>query len=241
MNLTCYIIDDEPLAIEVIENHVSKIEGLEVVATFQNAVKAFQALRETKVDVLFLDIQMPRLTGIEFLKTLKNPPKVIFTTAYREYALEGFELDVVDYLLKPISFDRFLKAVDKVFDSLDSGVPAFEFIPESPDTPHFVFVPSEKKNIKVCLEEIEFIESKRDYILIKTSKKEVLTHQTITYMQERLPEDQFLRVHRSFIINLKKIESWNNNEVEVGNQTIPIGRTFKQNAVKKLSTNSDLL
>ena len=119
MNLTCYIIDDEPLAIEVIENHVSKIDGLDVVATFQNAVKAFQALRETKVDVLFLDIQMPRLTGIEFLKTLKNPPKVIFTTAYREYALEGFELDVVDYLLKPISFDRFLKAVDKVFDSLD--------------------------------------------------------------------------------------------------------------------------
>ena len=241
MNLTCYIIDDEPLAIEVIENHVSKIEGLDVVATFQNAVKAFQALRETKVDVLFLDIQMPRLTGIEFLKTLKNPPKVIFTTAYREYALEGFELDVVDYLLKPISFDRFLKAVDKVFDSVEPAIPTFEFIPESPDTPHFVFVPSEKKNIKICLEEIEYIESKRDYILIKTTKKEVLTHQTITYMEERLPEDQFLRVHRSFIINLKKIESWNHHEVEVGDATIPIGRTFKQNAVKKLGTNSDLL
>lgn len=241
MNLTCYIIDDEPLAIEVIENHVSKIDGLEVVATFQNAVKAFQALRETKVDLLFLDIQMPRLTGIEFLKTLKNPPKVIFTTAYREYALEGFELDVVDYLLKPISFDRFLKAIDKVFDSLEPATPSFEFIPDSNDGPSFVFVPSEKKNIKVCLEEIEYIESKRDYILIKTTKKEVLTHQTITYMEERLPEDQFLRVHRSYIINLKKIESWNHQEVEVGNEIIPIGRTFKHNAVKKLGTNSDLL
>ena len=241
MNLTCYIIDDEPLAIEVIENHVSKIDGLEVVATFQNAVKAFQALRETKVDVLFLDIQMPRLTGIEFLKTLKNPPKVIFTTAYREYALEGFELDVVDYLLKPISFNRFLKAVDKVFDSLEPSKPALEFIPESPHNPHFVFVPSEKKNIKVCLDEIEYIESKRDYILIKTTKKEVFTHQTITYMEERLPENQFLRVHRSFIINIKRIESWNHHEVEVGEETIPIGRTFKQNAVKKLGTNSDLL
>ncbi len=241
MNLTCYIIDDEPLAIEVIENHVSKIDGLEVAATFQNAVKAFQALREQKVDVLFLDIQMPRLTGIEFLKTLKNPPKVIFTTAYREYALEGFELDVVDYLLKPISFDRFLRAVDKVFDSHEPSNPTFEFIPESPETPHFVFVPSEKKNIKICLEEIEFIESKRDYILIKTTKKEVLTHQTITYMEDRLPEAQFLRVHRSYIVNLKKIESWNHHEVEVGNVAIPIGRTFKQNAVKKLSTNSEVL
>ncbi len=241
MNLTCYIIDDEPLAIEVIENHVSKIDGLEVAATFQNAVKAFQALREQKVDVLFLDIQMPRLTGIEFLKTLKNPPKVIFTTAYREYALEGFELDVVDYLLKPISFDRFLRAVDKVFDSHEPSNPTFEFIPESPETPHFVFVPSEKKNIKICLEEIEFIESKRDYILIKTTKKEVLTHQTITYMEDRLPEDQFLRVHRSYIVNLKKIESWNHHEVEVGNVVIPIGRTFKLNAVKKLSTNSEVL
>jgi len=241
MNLTCFIIDDEPLAIEVIENHVSKIDGLEVSATFQNAVKAFQALRETKVDVLFLDIQMPRLTGIEFLKTLKNPPKVIFTTAYREYALEGFELDVVDYLLKPVSFDRFLRAVDKVFDSYSPVTPGFEFIPESTDSPHFVFVPSEKKNIKICLEEIEFIESKRDYILIKTSKKEVLTHQTITYMEERLPTNQFLRVHRSFIINLKKIESWNNHEVEVSGQSIPIGRTYKREALQILKANSEVL
>lgn len=241
MNLSCYIIDDEPLAIEVIENHISKIDGLEILATFQNAVKAFQALKESSVDILFLDIQMPRLTGIELLKTLKNPPKVIFTTAYREYALEGFELDVVDYLLKPISFDRFLKAIDKVYDSMNPGTPSFEFIAEKPDVPSFVFVPSEKKNIKICLEEIEFIESKRDYILIKTSKKEVLTHQTITYMEERLPEDQFLRVHRSFIINLKKIESWNHHEIEVGNVQIPIGRTFKQNAVKKLGTNSKVL
>ncbi len=240
MSLSCYIIDDEPLAIEVIESHISKIDGLEVKATFQNAVKAFQELRNNSVDVLFLDIQMPRLTGIEFLRTLKNPPKVIFTTAYREYALEGFELDVVDYLLKPVSFDRFLKAVNKVFDALQNPVSP-SVSPESTDEHHFVFVPSDKKNVKVCLEEILYIESKRDYILIKTNNKEVTTYQTITYMEERLPDDQFVRVHRSFIINLRKIESWSNNEIELADTTIPIGRTYKREALKRLGESSEVL
>lgn len=240
MSLTCYIIDDEPLAIEVIESHVSKIDGLEVKATFQNAIKAFQELRNNSVDVLFLDIQMPRLTGIEFLRTLKNPPKVIFTTAYREYALEGFELDVVDYLLKPISFERFLKAVDKVFDSL-STAPNTNTQEESQDQHHYVFVLSDKKNVKICLDEILYIESKRDFILIKTENKEVSTYQTITYMEERLPGSQFVRVHRSFIINLKKIESWSNNEVELPGIKIPIGRTYKREALKMLGENSEVL
>ncbi len=237
--MKCFIIDDEPLAIEVIENHISKIDHLEIVGKFQNAVKAFQALRETPVDVLFLDIQMPRLTGIEFLRTLKNPPKVIFTTAYREYALEGFELDVVDYLLKPISFERFLKAADKLFDSVPP--PSSETATISQQTPRYVFVTSEKKNIKICLDEIEYVESKRDYILIKTSNKEVLTHQTITYMDENLPDECFLRVHRSFIINMKKLESWNHHEVEISGEIIPIGRTYKREAIEVLTANSEVL
>lgn len=240
MNLSCYIIDDEPLAIEVIESHVSKIDGLDVTATFQNAVKAFQELRKSNVDVLFLDIQMPRLTGIEFLRTLKNPPKVIFTTAYREYAIEGFELDVVDYLLKPVSFDRFLKAVDKVFDSLNSR-PVITQQEEYQDDHPFVFVSSDKRNVKICLEEILYIESKRDYILIKTDSKEVNTYQTITYMEERLPDSQFVRVHRSFIINLNKIESWSNNEIELKEAKIPIGRTYKREALRKLGEKSEVL
>ncbi len=240
MTLNCFIIDDEPLAIEVIENHISKIDSLEIAGTFQNAVKAFQALRETQVDVLFLDIQMPRLTGIEFLRTLKNPPKVIFTTAYREYALEGFELDVVDYLLKPISFDRFLKAVDKLYDNVPNSTTVEVAAAHAP-TPRYVFVISEKKNIKICLDEIEYVESKRDYILIKTSNKEVLTHQTITYMNEHLPDECFLRVHRSFIINLKKLDSWNSHEVEISGETIPIGRTYKREALDVLSANSEVL
>lgn len=238
MTLNCFIIDDEPLAIEVIENHISKIDSLEIAGTFQNAVKAFQALRDTQVDVLFLDIQMPRLTGIEFLRTLKNPPKVIFTTAYREYALEGFELDVIDYLLKPISFDRFLKAVDKLYDNIPSST-TVEVAAAHPA--RYVFVTSEKKNIKICLDEIEYVESKRDYILIKTSNKEVLTHQTITYMDEHLPDGCFLRVHRSFIINLKKLDSWNSHEVEISGETIPIGRTYKREALDVLSANSEVL
>lgn len=240
MNLTCFIIDDEPLAIEVIESHVSKIDGLEVKATFQNAVKAFQALRESQVDILFLDIQMPRLTGIEFLRMMKNPPKVIFTTAYREYALEGFELDVVDYLLKPISFNRFLKAVDKVFD-LHSQKDHASSSSDHSNSNQFVFVPVDKKNVKICLNEIIYLESKRDYVLIKTRNKEVVTHQTLTYMEERLPDSEFLRVHRSFIINTKMIESWSNNEIELPEIQIPIGRTYKREALKVLNSNSEVL
>ena len=240
MNLSCFIIDDEPLAIEVIESHVSKIDGLEVIATFQNAVKAFQALRDTEVDILFLDIQMPRLTGIEFLRMMKNPPKVVFTTAYREYALEGFELDVVDYLLKPISFNRFLKAVDKIFDLHSSGDRAVETSDES-QSKQFVFVPVDKKNVKICLNEIIYLESKRDYVLIKTLNKEVVTHQTMTYMEERLPDPSFLRVHRSFIINTNMIESWSNNEIELPDIQIPIGRTYKREALKVLNSNSEVL
>ena len=240
MNLSCFIIDDEPLAIEVIESHVSKIDGLEVKETFQNAVKAFQALRESKVDILFLDIQMPRLTGIEFLRMMKNPPKVIFTTAYREYALEGFELDVVDYLLKPISFNRFLKAVDKVFD-LESDAEHRASSSDEINSKQFVFVPVDKKNVKICLNEIVFIESKRDYVLIKTLNKEVITHQTLTYMEERLPNPSFIRVHRSFIINTEMIESWSNNEIELPDIQIPIGRTYKREALKVLNNNSEVL
>lgn len=240
MSLSCFIIDDEPLAIEVIESHVSKIDGLEVAATFQNAVKAFQALRNSEVDVLFLDIQMPKLTGIEFLKTIKTPPKVVFTTAYREYALEGFELDVVDYLLKPISFDRFLKATDKIFDLHSSNDRSVNATEEN-DVKHFVFVPVDKKNVKICLNEILFVESKRDYVLIKTKNKEVVTHQTLLYMEERLPESTFLRVHRSFIINTKMIECWSNNEIELPDIQIPIGRTYKRETLRALNRHSEVL
>lgn len=231
MKLSCFIIDDEPLAIEVLEEYISQIESVEIEGTFGNAILAFEALNETDVDVLFLDIQMPKLTGVELLKTLKNPPKVIFTTAYREYALEGFELDVIDYLLKPISFERFLKAVNKVRDL--SSVSSDDSALTQPED-NFIFVSSGNKKVKIRLSDILYLESKGDYVFIKTKKKEVTTHSTLTSMEKEFSSHAFLRIHRSFMVNLKNIESWSQTEIEVGNQKLPIGRTYKSQASKAL-------
>ena len=242
MSLNCFIVDDEPLAIEVIESHIDKVDGIHIAGTFNNAIDAFDELCRTQVDVIFLDIQMPKLTGIDFLKTLKNPPKVIFTTAYREFALQGFDLDAVDYLLKPISFERFLKAIGKLFTQRNSIKTLQQQTPEQgPQEIEHIFVPSEKKLVKITLPEIIFIESQRDYVRITTDCKEVVSHQSITYMDENLPNACFLRVHRSFIINLNKIESWSHTEIELPGVTIPIGRTYKNAVVKTLQENTNLI
>lgn len=241
MKLTCYIIDDEPLAIEVLESHLEKIDRIEVAGIFENAVKAFEALQDQPVDLLFLDIQMPRLTGIKFLKTLKDPPKVIFTTAYREYALEGFELDVTDYLLKPISFERFLKAINKVFAQQRSTIrpPAGTNTPPKEESGLFIQV--NKKMVKIQPDNILFIESKRDYVKIKTTQKEIMAHQTISYLEEQLPPGHFLRIHRSFIVRLDKIESWSSSEIELPGIQLPIGRTYKSQVIKSLEERSNIL
>lgn len=243
MKLRCFIIDDEPLAVEVIASHVEKMDCIETAGTFNNALKAFQALRDAEVDLLFLDIQMPKLTGIEFLKTLKNPPKVIFTTAYREYAIEGFELNVVDYLLKPVSFERFLKAVDKVLEQSKEQQSNGHTPPAASDIGEdaYLFVPVNKKYIKICLNDILYIESRRDYVFIKTINKEVETHQTISYMEDRLPSADYLRIHRSFIINMQKIDSWSHSEVELAGTQIPIGRTYKNHTLKVLKERSEVI
>lgn len=244
MSLNCFIVDDEPLAIEVIQSHIEKVDGLQIAGTFNNAIDAFDQLCRTKVDVIFLDIQMPKLTGIDFLKTLKDPPRIIFTTAYREFALEGFELDAVDYLLKPISFERFLKSVGKLFTSTSSNNNS-HIVTTAQDalapTIEHIFVPSEKRLVKITLSEITFIESQRDYVRITTDHKEVLSHQSITYMEENLPKACFLRIHRSFIINLDKIESWSHAEIELPGITVPIGRTYKNAVVKKLQEHTNLI
>lgn len=241
MKLTCYIIDDEPLAIEVLESHLEKIDRIEVAGIFENAVTAFEALQEQPVDLLFLDIQMPRLTGIKLLKTLTNPPKVIFTTAYREYALEGFELDVTDYLLKPISFERFLKAINKVFSQKRSSNIPPTGSPPQPAEESSLFIQVNKKMIKIQPSEILFIESKRDYVKIKTTQKEILAHQTISYLEEQLPAGHFMRIHRSFIVSLDKIESWSSSEIELPGIQLPIGRTYKNQVVKSLEEQSNIL
>lgn len=191
MKVRCLIVDDEPLALDVLENYIERLDTLELVARCKNAIEAYNKIQTEKIDLLFLDIQMPKLTGIDFMKSVKNPPKVIFTTAYREYAIEGYELDAVDYLLKPISFDRFLKAVNKViFNKPDESKSKSELnnlitqtvsnstptdIPQEP----FIYLKSDKKMVKVLLKDILYIESLKDYIRVKTPGKEVVAYQKI--------------------------------------------------------------
>jgi DNA-binding LytR/AlgR family response regulator len=232
--MKCIIVDDEPLAIEILESYVSRIEQLQLVGTFRNAVSAFTFLQQNPVDLIFLDIQMPKLSGIDFLKSLKNPPQVILTTAYRDYAIEGFELEVVDYLLKPIPFERFLKAVGKVLHQPATQQSAIGKIDPTED---FVYFKVDKKMVKTRMAEILYIESIKDYVKVHTADKEIVTQQKISYLEESLPGDKFLRIHRSFIINRNRIDAYSATDVEIGKFHIPIGRNYKQDVIKILSKN----
>lgn len=228
------IVDDEPLAIEILESYVAKVEQLQLVSTFRNAVSAFTFLQQHSVDLIFLDIQMPKLSGIDFLKTLKNPPKVIFTTAFRDYALQGFELEIVDYLLKPIPFDRFLKAVAKVLHqpAATSSSSKADVVPDN-----YVYFKVDKKMIKTKMADVLYIESIKDYVKVKTPEREIVTQQKISYLEESLPREQFLRIHRSFIVNLEKIDAYSATDVEIGKLSIPIGRNYKNDVMKILARN----
>lgn len=235
MKIKCLIVDDEPLAVEIIESYLERLDDMEVVAKCNNALRAFEILQMESIDLLFLDIQMPKLTGIDFLKTLKDPPKVILTTAYREYALEGYELDVLDYLLKPISFERFFKAVSKVYKrSSDIADGSSSTAPANGNEP-YIYLKADKKMVKVLLNDIRYIESLKDYVRIKTSGRDVITHQTISYFEEKLPEDQFIRIHRSFIVPINKIETFSASAIEVPGQELPIGRMYKNKVLEVLN------
>ena len=234
--MKCIIVDDEPLAIEIIESYVNRLDDLEIVATCTNALKAFEILQKEQVDLMFLDIQMPKLTGIDFIKTLKNPPKTILTTAYRDYALESYELDVVDYLLKPISFDRFLVALQKAYKNDKSELN----YSTSDGGEEYIYLKADKKMVKVMLNDILYIESLKDYIRVKTADKDVITHQKISYLEEKLPDDLFIRIHRSFIVPLKKIESYSSSTIEVPGKELPIGRLYKNNVLDTLNAQNQL-
>ncbi len=234
MKVQCLIIDDEPLAASLIEDYVSKVPQLEAVAICTNALDAFEILKTKKVDLLFLDIQMPTLTGIEFLKSLRNPPKVILTTAYREYAIESYELEVLDYLLKPISFNRFFQAIDKYFKTA-------EFIKTSPleeesreDATNFLYVNMNKKHHKVLFNDILYVESLKDYIRIHTSENSIMTKEKISDFEEMLPST-FLRTHRSYIVNTQKVTAFTAQDVEIGKLEIPIGISYKKQVLAILN------
>jgi DNA-binding LytR/AlgR family response regulator len=230
------IVDDEPLARDLIRGHIEKLENFEIVAECNNAMKAMSVLREKHVDLVFMDIQMPQITGIEFLKTLKHPPKVIITTAYREYALEGFELDVVDYLLKPITFERFLKAVNKFYQMSQETIqgtpnPSIGKVPED----SFIYVKENKKVIKIYLSEIRYIEGLSEYVQIYTDKRKIITKTSMSQMEEKLPSGNFLRIHKSYIVPVGKIEAFTANTIEIQGKELPIGRNFKNAVLNSLN------
>jgi DNA-binding LytR/AlgR family response regulator len=226
MTLKCLLVDDEPLAIEVLEKYIETVEQLEVVGTCHNALKAIEFLQKNPVDLLFLDINMPKLTGTSFVRTLENPPKIIFTTAYKEYAIDAFELNAVDYLLKPISLERFLRAVNKVTKvSLNN---ADETQQATNLNSGFIYFRSERKMIKLCYDEILYIESIKDYIKIfREGNAPLLVKQSITATEELLPPHLFLRIHRSFIVSITHVTAFTAKDVEIQKIEIPIGRMYK--------------
>lgn len=236
MKIKTIIVDDEPHAIEVIGRYLESFPEIEVVATCNNGISAFHTLQQKNIDLMFLDVQMPGITGVELLKSLKNPPKVIFTTAYSEYAVEGFELDAIDYLLKPVSFNRFLKAMDKTFNQLDETRQRL-LVPEtspSAEVNKFLYLKVERKTVKVNVRDIYWIESIKDYVKVILADKVLISKQKISLLEELLPEDQFCRIHKSFIVNTQKVESYYTYAVEVLGKELPIGRNYKQQALKCL-------
>jgi DNA-binding LytR/AlgR family response regulator len=233
--IICMAVDDEPPALEVLKKFITSVHSLELAATCSDAIEAINFLQTKPVDLIFLDIKMPELLGTDFVRALKNPPKIIFTTAYRKYAIEGFELDAVDYLLKPISFDRFLKAVSKVMETpLAEGNSGEETQSKKTDSNSYISFRSDRKMIKVALSDILYIESIKDYIKVITVTNSVITKQSISSVEEMLPGEMFIRIHRSYIVALNKIESYNNELVWVAKQELPISRMYRHEVGKIL-------
>ncbi|MET0299309.1 MAG: response regulator transcription factor, partial [Flavitalea sp.] len=234
------IVDDEPPAVETLKTYVQSVSSLQLVAVCSNAIEASNYLQTRNVDLLFLDIQMPHLLGTDLVRTLKNPPGIIFTTAYRKFAVDGFELNAVDYLLKPISFERFLKSVNKV---MHNRVKPFEEKAESFSEATVQSVPSsqspsqsrlpfvslrvDRKNLKVNFDEILFIESIKDYVKVFTASKTIITKQSISSFEDLLPSTQFVRIHRSYIVSVEKISSFTSSSIEIGKHELPISRMYR--------------
>jgi DNA-binding LytR/AlgR family response regulator len=233
MEIKCLIIDDEPPAQRILEKYIADIGTLKLEGKCNNAFEAMEMLHSKQIDLMFLDINMPKMTGLSFLQTLKNPPLVIITTAYREYAMEGFELDVLDYLKKPISFERFVKAVNKAVDRLQptqNTAPAFVINENSRQQldEAFIFVKDDKITYRVDLKDIFYIEAVGDYAKIITSKKVYVTCQSMKKFESVLPSNRFIRVHKSYIIAVSKINSMEGNILNINNVQIPIGATFRK-------------
>jgi len=220
--IKCIIIEDEPLAVKVLTDYISDIPFLDLKGAFKDAILATDFLRNNSIDLIFLDIHLPKLKGMDFLKTLSSPPAIIITTAYHEYAIEGFNMNVTDYLLKPFGFERFLVAVNKV----KSAKTEMQIVAGG-ESKKYLFLNVQKKKVKILFEDILYIESQREYIKIVTNRNEYISKMSTHEVEALLPENQFKRVHRSFIISINKIESYTSEIIEVNGVSIPIGRGYK--------------
>lgn len=225
MKIKCIITDDEPLARKGLQGYIEKIDYLELVSVCEDAIQLNSKLKENTVDLLFLDIEMPYVTGIDFLKTSANPPKVIFTTAYEKYAIAGYELDVLDYLLKPISFDRFLKATNKAFDYFNS---------RQENDHNFIFIKSNGKLEKINFDDFLFAEAMENYVAVYTLTKKYLATSTLKALIENLPEKKFIQTHKSYIVNINSIASIEGNLINIANYQVPISKMLKESVMEKI-------
>ena len=228
MEIKCIIVDDEPPAQRILENYIKEIPALKLQDKCKNVLEAIPVLMQKKIDLMFLDINMPKISGLDFLKTLKNPPVVIITTAYREYAVDSYELDVLDYLKKPFSLDRFVKAINKAAEKLNSHYPIEHTAQKHPENHESIFIKENKITYQIALKDIMYIEAVGDYIKIKTASKTYLSKQTLKKTEQYLPENKFLRVHKSFIISIAKITKVIGNTIYMGETTIPLGHGFQK-------------
>jgi len=231
--VNCIIVDDEPVAREILENHLHKVDAINIIASCKNAVEAFNEISSNEIDLIFLDINMPEISGLSFAKSINKNIKVIFTTAYREYAIDGFNLQAVDYLLKPISFERLLQAVHKYLGE-NIAFREAETSEINVEKNDFIFVRSDRKMIKIDFYDINYIESLSDYIKIHLNDKTIVTRETISNIEGKLPQKEFMRIHRSYIVAIAKIESFTNEFIEIENKALPISRSYKQEVLVRL-------
>lgn len=227
--LACVVIDDEPIALRIIGSYIDKIDNLEALGYFTNALDALKVIRDNAIDIIFLDIEMPGINGLNFLKSIPNPPRVIFTTAYRNYAADAFDVDALDYLVKPFPFDRFLKSINKYHESIKNSNAALPEIDR-----RYILLKSDKKNFKIDIDDIIYIESLDDYIKVHTLQKSLVCYLRLSGIESMLESSQFLRIHRAYIINTKHIKAFTHAYVEINQKQIPIGRSYRDRVVRHL-------
>jgi DNA-binding LytR/AlgR family response regulator len=235
MKVRCLLVDDEPPARELMTSYISRLDDLELSGQCSNALEAFAFLQKKEVDLLFLDIHMPRMNGLELVKSLHHRPDIVLITAYRDYAVEGFELDVLDYLVKPVTFERFLKTISK-YHHLSARRFSPETIEEADTFENaYMFFKVNKEMVKIFLKDILYIESIKDYLKIVTEEKSYITYQRINYMEEKLPENRFVRIHKSYIVAPARINAFRNDTIRIGEADLPVGRHYKQKFMEVLA------